>query len=713
MTLLGNAERSSTHLPVSIRRRNLSNVHMLILSLIGVLSLFLGSLIPFTDASAAQDPTSNTPVAPEGATSTIPSGTGPLAAGSADPQSDLSLIDQTPWITGGNPFTMNIGIGKNVAIDDVDLVVTVFGTVRNRTAFQRSVDDTISGNPVVLERRTLRELITPANTATVTLPVGDATMGRYFLRNTGVYPVRVELRSVSSDDAVATFVTHLINIPGTNTINKLSVATALPVSSPSSAPDNPFLTPDNGANVRTVASALSASSVPVAVVPDPSSIERLTNAAAVDDPAVDNDVEGQADEEAAGTVGVLANAVKEREVIASPWSPLSPLLYGDSFRNELDRQFVRGRSVVDTAIKPPTTTLFAGLDPLNAGALSNLRARGVQHFVVPETTLTPVTRTTSLARPFALSLGRNNGTVVAAQADAGLSSHFGNPVQPRLAAYQLLADLAVVWNDLPAQDRGVVVMPDRNWLPNADFLSIYLNGLATSPLVTAVSFDEFFDLPPEGGTGRTQLIRSLGALSDDATTPISTDRVSDARMRTNALLGMLSIYNPAAQQLEQRLLLAEGPFRREDERDEWFDSYDDASDAIVDAVLIPAERSIRLTARQGEIPVSIQNDTGYPISVVVHLTSNKVIFPDGAERSIEVERAQVTERFAVDARTSGAFPVRVSVESPDGGLVLVDSEITVRSTAASGVGVGLTVGAGLFLIFWWLRSVIRTRKQRE
>ena len=51
----------------------------------------------------------------------------------------------------------------------------------------------------------------------------------------------------------------------------------------------------------------------------------------------------------------------------------------------------------------------------------------------------------------------------------------------------------------------------------------------------------------------------------------------------------------------------------------------------------------------------------------------------------------------VVARTAGVFTLKIRLASPDGGLILASSEDTVRSTAASGVGILLSIGAALLL----------------
>ena len=49
--------------------------------------------------------------------------------------------------------------------------------------------------------------------------------------------------------------------------------------------------------------------------------------------------------------------------------------------------------------------------------------------------------------------------------------------------------------------------------------------------------------------------------------------------------------------------------------------------------------------------------------------------------------------------------------SEDGKLPLGTARYTVRSTVVSGVGIFLTIGAGLFLAIWWITHWRRSRRQ--
>jgi hypothetical protein len=69
-------------------------------------------------------------------------------------------------------------------------------------------------------------------------------------------------------------------------------------------------------------------------------------------------------------------------------------------------------------------------------------------------------------------------------------------------------------------------------------------------------------------------------------------------------------------------------------------------------------------------------------------------------------------RIAVETRSSGTYPLTMTVTTA-GGLPITTSEVTVRSSFVSGVGVFLTVGAIVFLALWWAWDIRRRRRRRQ
>jgi hypothetical protein len=70
-----------------------------------------------------------------------------------------------------------------------------------------------------------------------------------------------------------------------------------------------------------------------------------------------------------------------------------------------------------------------------------------------------------------------------------------------------------------------------------------------------------------------------------------------------------------------------------------------------------------------------------------------------------------TLTIPVQARASGTFNLRASLLTADG-AELRRSRLTIRSTVFSGVGVVLSIGAGLFLALWWAKHWRTSRRAR-
>ena len=111
------------------------------------------------------------------------------------------------------------------------------------------------------------------------------------------------------------------------------------------------------------------------------------------------------------------------------------------------------------------------------------------------------------------------------------------------------------------------------------------------------------------------------------------------------------------------------------------------------------------------MPLSIENDSGRALKVRIQLSSPKLTFPEGDEQVVELRPGKNrTVQVTVAARTSGTFPVVISLGSPDGGIEWQRVRYTLRSSV-SNAGILLTVGAALFLALWWITHWRKSRRK--
>ncbi len=606
----------------------------------------------------------------------------------------LDFVGQTPWVGANGLFGLRLKVTRPSGPSNLEVAVTVYPAVAFRSEFQETLAGRIFGDPVLPEK------VFPLGSITAE-PNGDyvmttpATLGG----RDGVHPVRVELRDRDDLEVVDDLVTHLVYLAGEHPGPKLGVSIVVPVHAPPALqPDGTRARPSDAQLAGLSLAIDSARALPVSFVPTPETVAALV---ASNDPR-------------AGAVLTSLRQADDRFVVGGPYVPVSlPVLTGTGLDGEVARQLNRGTTTLTEVLRgEPAGHLWVAEEPLDAASVDVLAARGVGRVVATEAGLTPIPdQLITLTGPFQLEGERSS--VDGAAADSGLSAHFDGGGNPALQAAHLLADLAVLYLDLPGEVRGVVALAPRTWQPDRVFLDTVVAGLAAHPAVEAIGLDALFtNVPPATDLGEP-LVRRPAVDPGGSLTGV-VEGIRAARARLDSLGSVLGPTNAVSGDLDERLLVAQSAdFRTARQRNPYLAGVRDAVDDQIGGIVMPQDRSITLTARRGEIPVTFQNHTGHPVRVTVRMESDKLDFPRGETLELDLTRLNTTHRFPVVARTTGAFPIRITLESPDGRLVVGRARLTVRSTAASGVGLAISVGAALFLALWWGRHAQRGRRARR
>jgi hypothetical protein len=345
-----------------------------------------------------------------------------------------------------------------------------------------------------------------------------------------------------------------------------------------------------------------------------------------------------------------------------------------------------------------------------------MRDAGVDRVVLDGADLTPRDDQFTPAQPFVVR--SQQGMATAVGSDVGLQRLLDGNDPPALRAQRFLAGLSVVALEQPNVTRGVVVLEPDDWNAGAALLQSALAGLtADNPLLQPMTVDDLMAMVPPATSGNTPVERQL-ASSTVPPPPVTAREYTDAESELAAFNALVPPPNPVADPGNRSLLVSlssvwtgtAGRFRARAELDKIHLDVEQ----FVNRLHVPAVNStITLTAEKGEIPVTFLNDTGQQMRVRVHLQSDKLQFPDGDERIIDLPPRSTTVRFSVQAQSSGTFPLKLNVTSPDGALQLQQTEVKVRTTFfVSNVGLILAVGAGLFLAGWWAHDIRRRRRRR-
>ncbi|WP_421117982.1 DUF6049 family protein [Aquihabitans daechungensis] len=363
----------------------------------------------------------------------------------------------------------------------------------------------------------------------------------------------------------------------------------------------------------------------------------------------------------------------------------------------LQRDF--GRQTLSELLEQPLTGTWQLRNRLDDATLTQLQARGVTRILLPGDALSGGA---GVRAPVDLPTG--GGTTRAVSVSSAYALGADALDDPVLSAHRFLARLAATGAG-PTGTPAVVVSVDPAVVPERT-LTLVADALSFgSPFFAATDLPTILDAPPAaaGAMLATPEQPILG------TYPLTYRRAQSALGSYESMVGgrqeLITPYDltltvSAAQDLELEQRLA--------------DAASVSTDLQVPFTSIdtPDKEKVTLGADDGKFPLPIESTLDYPVQVVIELEANdRVEFPNNRiETTLDPGSTLVPIR--VKTRTAGDTPVRITVRSPDDGVILSESQYTIRSTAVSGVGIVLTVGAALFLAVWWGRHWRRARKAR-
>jgi hypothetical protein len=342
--------------------------------------------------------------------------------------------------------------------------------------------------------------------------------------------------------------------------------------------------------------------------------------------------------------------------------------------------------------------------------------------VIPQSQLDPLTNSSSDAPYETFDVTDSTAAPIRAIATSdALVTRLTETSDPVLNGHLVLADLALTWTTTGSDPRGTVLaIPDDLTVP-AKTYDAMLDGLAdrgdssnAGAMVSPVSVDDLFRVTGVArGRAGNPLVREYnaevpGSLGDLPQRAAST-RSTAASYRT-----MLPADTAAADRLDRQVLVSEAASLDAAASNAYLDGVTGFISEQFAGIVAPDNQRVTLTAEEGELPITVENSLDYEVLVEVSVTSVKLEFPEGNSRQVTLPPASSTRvTVPVSSRTSGAFPVEVSVRTPDDQLRIASARFTVRSTAISGIGLILSISAGLFLLLWWGLHFRKTRRAKR
>ena len=646
----------------------------------------------------------------------------PTAQTAGAAEATLTMVSQTDWVGPEAVFQVVL------RPQGLPAGATVTAVLHQKAASRATLDAAARGESpgdrifTVADEVPVGELTGPDGNLTISMPVTTGSPGSpdvARLATPGVYPFAVRVLDAQGA-VVAELVTTVLRLGAPDEVaasNTLAVGVVVPMQAdPVPGLDGAPTLDDEGAERLTTTIDLTAqrTSVPLTLSPSPESLQLLQS----------RDAAGEA------TVAEVRSG-PTRTVLASPYAPVDSGAWIDSgLLGELGDQYTAGTTSLLGLLRARPDERLAVLDrTVSPAALDDLRARGVEAVAVPSGQLAPLSSATATAT-FAsqFEIATDGGPAVrAVVADDVTAARLTQGSDPVLDGHRALAELAYLHlaNDTPS--RGVaVVVPAQT---PAAALATFLDGLSDTtgtngadgvapgePMLSPVTLGDLFQVTATAtatGSRTTPLTRTYQAdpPADLGTYP------ADLRGARVALDGLRSLV-PGAREVTDpiaRTVWSSGARTLDaDGRDAMLGSAERSITAVSDEIVVAPEQVVTLTSSSGEVPLNLENRLPYDATVRIVLTSAKLDFPEGSVIERTIPAAQTTTiKLPVEIRASGAFPLTVEITSADGQLPVATTTYTVRSTAISGIGLILSVGAGLFLLVWWARHFRTSRRARK
>ncbi len=625
---------------------------------------------------------------------------------SPDDEANIELVGQTMWVEGEGLFEvlfrlLNVPSGSTIDIE-------VGEPIRSRTAFLDRLAEPSTGP--VLHRIATLSIPEPDPDGVSSLRFTTTTLGQSITESNhpvislpaeGVYPVSLAVRDPGGTplDVVNTFLVR--TPPPDPALPPMLVSTVLSVSGPPAVDGSGNVNlGTTGDDLQTLAAVLAPKPDrpvhPVTVSVDPHLIDAL---------AISDEL-GHAE-----LLNQLQEAGANRVITSSPYVPLA----GDAWIDQglglrIGWQIESGAAALGEHLgRQPDRTTMVLTTSASPELLQRLQLEQVGLVVVPEALLDSANELFSSSAKTSFLLPTVDGRMRAVAIDSAVEVHFTRTDDRSVVPYLVLADLAARWFEDPQQLRGIVLAPPLSGSTPTG-LETLLDEIGTSPILSAVNLQTIVENLEPDTVRQARSIEGNGFEEDYQAALNDGQRI--ARSYQNMVDPIATSGTPERMLIEtlERALLLSGAYGlTETQRDEYLAVVAQTVRDTVAAIEPPSRRRVTLTSRSGSIPMHIHNNLDHDVIVLMELVSDKLEFPDGDTLLKTLAPGVNPVEVPVRAKTSGDSVLEISVNSPDGRLALGQSQLTVRTTSLSGVGVGIAAVSLAILLLWWARH-LRSRR---
>ena len=618
-----------------------------------------------------------------------------------------TTVSVTPWVAADGTWTAVLDLGA-APTDGATISYSIHRPVTGNAAERRRRIEGIAGGDdpgPELQGTVTRPAseLTAGTKVTITIPIRSrsGSADRVLVPNPGVHPVVIDYRQpgTSTSNSTVLFLNRVAE-PGKRPPLRVGLIESLggaPAFTPSG---DPAMDPTSLAALGARLDAIDGSPVPVALAVDPSILDSLALSPTTDSEST-----------------ALAEAVQAHPVIRRPWVPLNVESWATTGELvDIQTQLVRGQSSLDDArARRMITRLWPPDDTLGPQSVPVLSRVGVDRLVLsPGQVATKVAASDTLGlRSVRVgSTGTTEAITLISEAQSLLDDRASDPVR---SANALVAVVQSGWAaDTSTDQLGTILSLDQ---ASPQMVSAVLGafGVTGNPTMGVTAVDEVFNgLAPLTTTGRQK--------SETVTVGLTSPRTVDERgvsqqlatTRTRLYAHRSSIREPATQlDLERRSLFAQHRSFTLNEQLQVLREIDSKVARDFARIAAAPPRTVTVTSRAARLSIRVTNGLSQPARVLMKVQSPRIKVRGGPSQTIDLAPGTNRVDLPVTVRTSGQFTVGIQFRSADDQVVITSTRLRVRSSVFSGVGVVLSIGAGLFLVVWWGRTLRRERRQRS
>jgi hypothetical protein len=599
----------------------------------------------------------------------------------AQSSNQMNIVTQSFSAELGESIDLKIQL-PNLRPSDNQLIITLHEPVLNEQAFLFSTTGEKLGGVLSSATSNISELeISEDGLTNITLQITEEKepFDQYLIQavRPGVYPISLELRT-NSQELVDGLITHLIRVPSnadeTEPLQVILID-ALDIKASKSF--------DKSAP-SWFTTLHKHQQVPMSLVAPPRLLEDFQNTP---------------------TFKLWEQNNQSHELIRSSFVPIDEaLLTNAGLGTEASLLIEKGLETLISIGSVAPSTLWIETNATDVSQFDTRWARGIRHAVLSSKSLA-ATDNLNPRQPVEI---RSQNSLMTVLIFDDLAPRQLND-SPHSAAHRTLSHLATI--AFTQESPKFVTLDISPGETDSTFTDYLLEGIASlifiEPLLASEAIGKPLAVTAAGVPIEYQLKDKASAIRPDfsvyrkAKTHLSAYRSmirdEDATDHDNFSQELLYSLSDNLKELEQQTI--------------WrtIIDYVRQRSSLLDA---PPEETIQMTSRSAAVPFSFQNRSKTAFRVELRIISEKITvedFDDGETTTLVLEPGITTHRFNLRSLSSGSFPIKIELLSPNGSLVLSETQSVIRATAPTGVGLALTLGAALFLAIWWIADSRRRR----